>query len=59
MEEVAVVVGFGTGVGKWVASASEFWSLVSPLCGSPIETFLSHAHTDNGLLATQERLNSM
>lgn len=36
---VEVVVGFGTGVGKWDASASEFWSLVSPRGGSPSETF--------------------
>lgn len=50
---VEVVVGFGTGVGKRVACASEFWSLVSPLGGSPSKT-LMHTHvspqTGNGLL---------
>lgn len=35
------VVGLGTGVGKRVASASELWSLVSPLGGSHSETLFS------------------
>lgn len=42
-----VVAGFGTGVGKRVACVSEFWSLVSPLGGSPSETFLSCTHTSH------------
>lgn len=41
------MAGFGTGVGKRVACVSEFWSLVSPLGGSPSETFLSCTHTSH------------